>query len=442
MRTLTRLAVFLALSATVAGQGLVVPSPKFIAFDANGDPCNLCRLYVYAAGTDTPATVYSNVGLTTPHANPVVMDSAGRATIYSSPSASYKYTLKTSADVDIWSVDNVTGGSSGVLSLTAASTRALQISRAGAAAGMSIASTGGSGKTFGFESTTSGELKIQDDADGTPRFQIGVGDAISAVTTGTFTVSGGLFAATGFGTHQFLAGGTTGNILSLRNTTAGTGNYAQLQVGNDLAANALHLNALSSTYTTATFNVAGGAAVVSTGVGGLSIAATDAAGDVRIYTGGSATPALTIDQDGIATFTGVPSFAGAKFLAYNSADDSGTSDTVVDFNTEVFDTANAFSADTFTAPVTGYYNLCAGVALDATNANAATTRIVTSNRTYLLRRGNGVTEGHSGCVLADMDAADTARVFINPGVGQTYIIDGGFDADSSMVTWFSGHYVP
>jgi len=87
--------------------GIIIPTPKAQFFDNSGDPLNGGKLYTYVTGTSTPAAVYSDIGLTTPHANPVVLDSAGRATIYLDSAVTYKFVLKTSADVTVWTVDGV-----------------------------------------------------------------------------------------------------------------------------------------------------------------------------------------------------------------------------------------------------------------------------------------------------------------------------------------------
>lgn len=81
------------------------PKPQF--FDVNGDPLSGGLLYVYVAGTSTPATSYSDVGLTTPNANPIVLDSRGECDLYLSDGV-YKYVLKDADDVTIWTVDNIT----------------------------------------------------------------------------------------------------------------------------------------------------------------------------------------------------------------------------------------------------------------------------------------------------------------------------------------------
>lgn len=108
LRTLTGLLLLALLPSAAAAQstGTVMPNPKFVATDNNGNPCNGCKLYTYTSGTTTPLATYSDSGLTTPNANPVVLDSAGRATIFLSAS-SYKFALTTSAGVTLWTVDGV-----------------------------------------------------------------------------------------------------------------------------------------------------------------------------------------------------------------------------------------------------------------------------------------------------------------------------------------------
>lgn len=75
-------------------------------FDDNGDPLSGGKLYTYAAGTSTPKETYTDAGGATPSANPVILDSAGRATLFLN--GAYKFTLKTSADVLVKETDNVT----------------------------------------------------------------------------------------------------------------------------------------------------------------------------------------------------------------------------------------------------------------------------------------------------------------------------------------------
>lgn len=87
-------------------------TPIFQALDDAGESIPGAKLYFYDNGTTTPKDTYSDVGLTTPHANPVVADSAGRfAAIYLSGSYTVKFT--DDADVQIWLQDDVVSAASG-----------------------------------------------------------------------------------------------------------------------------------------------------------------------------------------------------------------------------------------------------------------------------------------------------------------------------------------
>ena len=85
----------------------LIPTPVMQFFDSNGDPLSGGKVYTYAAGTSTPLATYTDQGGATPNANPVILDSRGEAAIWFGGS-SYKLVLKTSADVLIWTADNVT----------------------------------------------------------------------------------------------------------------------------------------------------------------------------------------------------------------------------------------------------------------------------------------------------------------------------------------------
>lgn len=441
---LAGLALVVGLCAPAAAQtGQVMPAPKFVAYDDNGDPCAGCKLHVYLAGTTTPTDTYTTAALSTPNANPVVLDAAGRATIFIDPTIAYKFTLKTAADVDIWTVDNVVGPFSGVLEVNAANARGLQISRSGADAGLSVCSDGGSGKCYALLSNTSGGMRLQDDSDASPRLEF-LADNVNLALSGTFTVSGGLLSVTGFGTHAITAAGTGGNVLGVRNTTAGTGNFGRFQVGNDFSAQAVDITAYSSTHASAPNGVyvAGNTTasmVVGNAANGPLVLMTNNASRITISSGGATSITdltATLQRSGTAQ---------PGFLAYNSAND-GISDTAtVDFDTEVYDTASNFSGDTFTAPVTGIYHLCATVTTvyaSDTAVSGRLVRIVTSNRSYNLASSSTddtmFTVVGSGCVYADMDASDTATVLAG-SVGDSLTIAGGA---SPYVTFFSGRLVP
>jgi hypothetical protein len=69
------------------------------------------KAYFYRTGTSTPKDTYSDADLTTPNANPVVADSGGLfgPIFLDTSDFEYRLTLKTSADVLIYTQDNVGG---------------------------------------------------------------------------------------------------------------------------------------------------------------------------------------------------------------------------------------------------------------------------------------------------------------------------------------------
>lgn len=139
-----------------------------------------------------------------------------------------------------------------------------------------------------------------------------------------------------------------------------------------------------------------------------------------------------------------------RFLARAPADvlnQTGAGAQVTIGFSEIFDDNNNFSSDTFTAPITGRYQLNAVVSLSALSTAATLTslRIITSNRTYLTTKGlnpkaGGLQDSISMSVVADMDAGDTATVTIQVEgmAGDTASIIGNA---STMWTTFSGMQV-
>lgn len=91
--------------------GTYAPLPDWTGWDNNGDIVPGGQLFTYIAGTSTKLDTYTDVDLTTPNTNPIVLDAAGRATIFLAP-FSYKFVLAPSNDTDppasaYWTRDNV-----------------------------------------------------------------------------------------------------------------------------------------------------------------------------------------------------------------------------------------------------------------------------------------------------------------------------------------------
>jgi len=83
------------------------PTPKLQFFGTDGLPLVGGKLYTYAAGTTTPLATYVDHTGTTTNTNPVILDSNGEADVWLPDTTSYKYVLKTSADVLLYTVDYI-----------------------------------------------------------------------------------------------------------------------------------------------------------------------------------------------------------------------------------------------------------------------------------------------------------------------------------------------
>ena len=78
-------------------------------FDDNGDPLTGGLLYVYAAGTTTPATTWTSNSGASANTNPIVLDAAGRtpAEIWVNSGSTYKFIVKTSTGTLVGTYDNI-----------------------------------------------------------------------------------------------------------------------------------------------------------------------------------------------------------------------------------------------------------------------------------------------------------------------------------------------
>lgn len=78
-------------------------------FDNNGDPLVGGKVNVYIAGSSTRQDTYFDADLAVGHknANPVILDSAGRAVIYFTPTPALKIVVTDTNNVGVWSQDGV-----------------------------------------------------------------------------------------------------------------------------------------------------------------------------------------------------------------------------------------------------------------------------------------------------------------------------------------------
>lgn len=135
-----------------------------------------------------------------------------------------------------------------------------------------------------------------------------------------------------------------------------------------------------------------------------------------IFKTGGTTTAMTIDKDGHITKPLQSAFLVTKNATQSDIAESGL--VTVTFETEIFDQNADFASNTFTAPVTGRYQLNATVRLQDLDVDAhyIYLYLVTSNRNYqsmvtLSSYDEDIEYLTLNIpVLADMDASDTAYV--------------------------------
>lgn len=84
----------------------LTPTPKQQIYGSDGNPLVGGKIYTYAAGTTTPLATYTDSGAGTANTNPIILNSLGQANIWLG-SSSYKFSVYTSADVLLYTVDNI-----------------------------------------------------------------------------------------------------------------------------------------------------------------------------------------------------------------------------------------------------------------------------------------------------------------------------------------------
>jgi hypothetical protein len=86
----------------------LTPTPKQQIFGSDGLPLVGGKIYTYAAGTTNPLATFTDAGGLTANTNPIILNSLGQANIWLGTS-SYKFSVHTSADVLLYTVDDING---------------------------------------------------------------------------------------------------------------------------------------------------------------------------------------------------------------------------------------------------------------------------------------------------------------------------------------------
>jgi len=151
------------------------------------------------------------------------------------------------------------------------------------------------------------------------------------------------------------------------------------------------------------------------------------------------TTSMAFDANGIITKPLQPAFCVNP--ASQQANIASTGNVQVVFGTERFDNNGDFASNTFTAPVTGKYQLQTSIRIDNVDTAGGyyQVKLSTSNLDYLQTISPLFSEDASHwmlnqTILADMDASDTARVFVKQ-------LQGTDQTDIDTESYFSGYLV-
>lgn len=90
-------------------------------FSNNGVPLAGGKIFTYSAGTTTPQATYTSASGSTAHANPIILDAAGRVPggeIWLTDGLQYKFVLKDANDITLATYDNVVGINSNFVNYT------------------------------------------------------------------------------------------------------------------------------------------------------------------------------------------------------------------------------------------------------------------------------------------------------------------------------------
>lgn len=239
----------LACAPVDAATGSYIPAVPSQYFTDAGAPAASYRIFTYLAGTTTKTTTYTNQALGASNTNPIVLDSAGRATIFLDPSISYKFVFCAPGSDDppsasIWTRDNIAAVPNTNVALDTPGTAGENLS----AGNVVYLSDGSGGTTAGrwykadadntYSSTQAPSIgmmmaNLNTGVLGSIRLQ-GQVTGLSALTAGTtyyVSATAGALTSTAPGNAQLVGTADSTTSLILSNTTKAGSAFAQT-VGN------------------------------------------------------------------------------------------------------------------------------------------------------------------------------------------------------------------
>lgn len=93
--------------------GSLLPLPRFVAYDLNGNPLSGGLVHTYIPGGTTPSETWQDAGLTTPNANPIVLDANGSCLIYGGVDGDYQLTVTDAAGNNVPAYSGLTASTGG-----------------------------------------------------------------------------------------------------------------------------------------------------------------------------------------------------------------------------------------------------------------------------------------------------------------------------------------
>ena len=250
---------------------------------------------------------------------------------------------------------------------------------------------------------------------------------LSTTSTATMAVTHSVVDCSAVNATALLVNGSGGGNAELSYFASGTSSAVNVGTGSSLT---IDQSTLSSTNTNAM-----------TGLG--SIGYSSLAFPSTSNTINTTTQTAAVFRPGITRSAHQPAFLAFSASQSNVTGD-GTAYTVT-FGTEIFDqNANFDAVSTFTAPVTGRYDMKSSCQMTSTGAaiTEGTYSLNTSNRNYggtvcnpnNVKGATSLILGFYAFALADMDAADTATCVVT-------MTNGTKVADVSTASYFCGSLV-
>lgn len=213
-------------------------------FDNNGVPLAGGLIYTYIAGTNTSEATYTSSTGTIAHANPIVLNAAGRVSvgeIWLTDGVLYKFVLYTSTNVLIATYDNVSSAVPSTFPINLANTTNPALGDALVGFRQSDSSgnlTGAVGRTV--------HQKLQETISPQDFGAVGNGVADDTVALQNFFNAGGnLYIPEGIYLYSYLEFNTvfslTGNGILRYNGSTPTSGNASIQINASISANALRI---------------------------------------------------------------------------------------------------------------------------------------------------------------------------------------------------------